>query len=113
VSAEPRPDVLQETLDAVMDRVQRAGWELHLANGRFKIVVPTPVPDAKPSSEELATATKRLTVSPQEAAEMLGVDRDTILRWVKQGRLAASKLSPRIVRIRVAAIEAMLAQGAL
>lgn len=56
---------------------------------------------------------RRLMVSPQEAADMLGVDRDTIFRWVKQGRLSASKLSPRIVRIRVAAIEAMLAEGAL
>jgi excisionase family DNA binding protein len=56
---------------------------------------------------------KRLTVSPQEAAEMLSVDRDTILRWVKRGRLPASKLSPRIVRIRVADIEAMLTRGAL
>lgn len=56
---------------------------------------------------------KRLTVSPQEAAEMLSVDRDTILRWVKRGRLPASKLSPRIVRIRVADIEAMLTRGTL
>lgn len=60
-----------------------------------------------------ATTIARLMVSPQEAAEMLSVDRETIFRWVKQGRLAASKLSPRIVRIRVADIEAMLAQGAL
>ena len=61
----------------------------------------------------MEVAVKRLMVSPQEAAEMLSVDRDTILRWVKQGRLAASKLSPRIVRIRVADIEAMLTRGAL
>lgn len=63
--------------------------------------------------ETHTVAPKRLMVSPQEAAEMLSVDRDTIFRWVKQGRLPASKLSPRIVRIRVADIEAMLNRGAL
>jgi excisionase family DNA binding protein len=63
--------------------------------------------------EHNATTIARLMVSPQEAAEMLSVDRETIFRWVKQGRLPASKLSPRIVRIRVADIEAMLAHGAL
>lgn len=51
---------------------------------------------------------KRLMISPQDAAELLSVDRDTIFRWIKAGRLKASKLSPRIVRIRMADIEAML-----
>ncbi len=56
---------------------------------------------------------KRLMVSPQEAAEMLSVDRETIFRWIKQGKLSASKLSPRIVRIRMADIEALLTSRAM
>jgi excisionase family DNA binding protein len=52
-------------------------------------------------------------VSPQDAADMLDVDRDTIFAWIRQGRLSASKLSPRIVRIPVASIEALIAQGTL
>jgi excisionase family DNA binding protein len=51
---------------------------------------------------------KRLMVSPQDAAEMLSVDRDTIFRWIKAGKLPAAKLSPRVVRIRVADLEALL-----
>jgi excisionase family DNA binding protein len=58
-----------------------------------------------------AAAPKKLMVSPQEAADMLSVDRDTVFRWIKEGKLAASKLSPRIVRIRVADIDAMIARG--
>lgn len=50
----------------------------------------------------------RLMISPAEAAEMLSVDRATIFRWIRDGRLPASKLSPRIVRIRVADIDALL-----
>jgi len=55
----------------------------------------------------------RAMVSPQEAAAMLHVDRTTIFRWIKDGKLSASKLSPRIVRIRVADIDALLERGAL
>jgi excisionase family DNA binding protein len=51
---------------------------------------------------------KRLMISPQDAADMLSVDRDTIFRWIKDGRLPATKLSPRVVRIRIADIEAMI-----
>jgi excisionase family DNA binding protein len=51
-------------------------------------------------------------VSPEEAASMLSVDRETILRWVKAGKLPASKLSPRLIRIRVSDIEALLARSA-
>lgn len=62
---------------------------------------------------DVQSAVRRLMVSPQEAADMLSVDRETIFRWIKAGRLSASKLSPRIVRIRVADIEAMLKARAM
>jgi excisionase family DNA binding protein len=45
-------------------------------------------------------------VSPQEAADMLSVDRDTVFRWIKEGKLAAWRLSPRILRVGIPAIEA-------
>lgn len=50
-----------------------------------------------------------LMISPQQAAEMLSVDRDTIHKWIKSGRIGgAAKLSPRIVRIPLASVEALL-----
>jgi excisionase family DNA binding protein len=51
---------------------------------------------------------KRMTVSPRDAAEMLDVCLDTVLDWIKSGRLPASRLSKRIIRIRVADIDALL-----
>lgn len=60
------------------------------------------------------TTKKREMVSPQVAADRLSVDKDTIFRWIKKGRLrGAVKLSPRIVRIPVSSIDALLAEGAL
>lgn len=64
-------------------------------------------------SDLTPTIPKRLMVSPQQAAEMLGVDRDTILRWLKAGKLAGAKLSPRIVRVSQASIDALLERGKL
>ena len=63
-------------------------------------------------SEARAVAPTQM-VSPQEAADLLAVDRETIFRWVKAGRLRASKLSPRIVRIRLADVATLLEETAL
>lgn len=54
---------------------------------------------------EHATA-RRYMVSPQEAAEMLSVDRETVLRLIRRGELKASRISRKIIRIRLADIEA-------
>lgn len=56
---------------------------------------------------------KRLMVSPQAAADMLDVDRETVYRWIKDGRLRASKLAPRTVRIRMADIEMLIEERRL
>lgn len=66
----------------------------------------------------LITATKqpeaRQMVSPKVAAEMLGgIDRDTVFRWIKAGKLKATKPSPRIVLVYVSSIDALLEAGAL
>lgn len=49
---------------------------------------------------------RRYMVSPQEAAEMLSVDRETVLRLVRRGELKAARISRKIIRIRLADIEA-------
>lgn len=51
---------------------------------------------------------KRMMVSPAEAATMLDVNKETILIWIRTGRLPAARLSKRIIRIRVSDIDAML-----
>lgn len=44
-------------------------------------------------------------LSMQQAAEMLGVSKQTIKRRVKDGSIKAKKLSPRCIRISVTEIE--------
>jgi excisionase family DNA binding protein len=39
-------------------------------------------------------------LSPKQAAELLGLNKHTILRWIKTGRLPAQKLSAQTFRIR-------------
>lgn len=57
--------------------------------------------------------TRSQMLSPQEAADLLRVDRETVLRWIKEGKLFGSKLSSRIIRVRLADIEAMITEHAL
>ncbi|MGC4933856.1 helix-turn-helix domain-containing protein [Gordonia sp. DT30] len=52
------------------------------------------------------TNTKMVTVN--EAAEMLGVHRNTIRTWIASGAIRAQRLGPRMIRIRVADIEAVI-----
>ncbi len=57
------------------------------------------------------TVTRQLTsdwVSQDEAAAYLGVTKQTIRNWVKQGRLTKSVLGYRTVRISAASIERMM-----
>ena len=48
-------------------------------------------------------------VTPQEAADYLGVGKQTIRLWCKEGRLASSKLGYRTLRISAANIEKLMA----
>ena len=40
-------------------------------------------------------------LTPQQVAEILKVDRSTIIRWTKSGRLRVVRLSPETWRYRV------------
>jgi excisionase family DNA binding protein len=57
-------------------------------------------------------AVKKQMVSPAEAAAMWSVDRETILRWIRDGKLPAVRLSRRVIRIRVADLDALEKQHA-
>jgi excisionase family DNA binding protein len=48
-------------------------------------------------------------VTPQEAADYLGVAKNTVLAWCKAGRLVSSKLGYRTLRISATSIEKMMA----
>jgi excisionase family DNA binding protein len=61
-----------------------------------------------PRSPQLAIVQPRYTVSPKQAAEMLGVATETVLRMIRSGELRASRLSPKTLRIRVADLDALL-----
>jgi excisionase family DNA binding protein len=43
-----------------------------------------------------------------QAADLLGVDRSTIRRAIASGRLQASRLGPRLIRISAEALDAYL-----
>lgn len=47
-------------------------------------------------------------VSPQEAAEYLGVTKQTVLSWCSAGKLVSSKLGYRTIRISTSSIEKMM-----
>ena len=48
----------------------------------------------------MATTTETEWLTTAEAANLLKVSPLTISRWIKQGRLLASRVGPRVVRIR-------------
>lgn len=52
-------------------------------------------------------AVKKQMVSPKHAAEMLDVCPRTIRRYIKAGRLPATRITSKTIRIRVADIEAL------
>lgn len=52
-------------------------------------------------------------VTPQEAADYLGVTKQTIRVWCRAGRLVWSKMGYRTVRISSASIEKMLERSKL
>jgi excisionase family DNA binding protein len=54
---------------------------------------------------------RTVLLSIAEAAEMFGVQNITIGRWIKSGKLKATKINNRRVLIRLDDIEAMLADN--
>ena len=55
---------------------------------------------------------KKQMVSARDAAAMLGVDSDTVLYWAKLGKLPVFRLSKRIIRFKVADIDALIERSA-
>jgi excisionase family DNA binding protein len=49
---------------------------------------------------EAAPRRDREFLTPAEVAEQLGVTSDTVLDWVREGRLRAVRLSSRTIRFR-------------
>ena len=47
-------------------------------------------------------------ISVQAAAEMLGCSKQTVRRRIADGDLAASKVGPRLIRVDVADVKALL-----
>lgn len=62
---------------------------------------------------DFESAARRYTVSPVEAAQMLGLDTETVLRFIRKGKLRASKLSRKTIRIRVVDLDALLEETRL
>ena len=50
-------------------------------------------------------------VSPKEAAAMLGLSKQTIRKWCKEGRLESTKPSYNVIRISTASIERFMEQN--
>lgn len=47
-------------------------------------------------------------VSPEDAAEHMGVATKTIRRWIKSGLLPGYSVGPRFIRVRLSDLDAML-----
>lgn len=63
-------------------------------------------------SQPAVAPIKRQMVSPKQAALMLGVNRDTVRRYIKAGKLKATKFTSSTIRIPVAEVERMIAEHA-
>lgn len=48
--------------------------------------------------------------TPEELAELLNVNRRTILVWIREGKLSAKKISRNLIRIPAEAVDEMLAK---
>lgn len=52
-------------------------------------------------------------LTTRRAAELMGVSRDTIARWIRLGQLPAMRLPSGQYRVRRAEIERLMAEGRL
>ena len=48
------------------------------------------------------------SISPEEFAVLFGISRDTVYRWIKQGRLTPIPIGPRVWRFRPSQVEAFI-----
>lgn len=48
------------------------------------------------------------SISPEQFAARFGISRDTVYRWIKQGRLAPVAIGPRVWRFRPSQVEAFI-----
>ncbi len=64
----------------------------------------------RPKDEEEDLDMRQL-LTKQEAAEVVRVHPRTIERWIHVGRIRASRLSPRVVRIRRSELERLLRES--
>jgi excisionase family DNA binding protein len=49
-------------------------------------------------------------LSPEEVAEVLGVSRLTVVRWVRSGKLKGQKLGKKTIRVKASDLEAFINQ---
>jgi excisionase family DNA binding protein len=49
-------------------------------------------------------------LSPDEVAEVLGVSRLTVVRWVRAGKLKGQKLGKKTIRVKASDMEAFINQ---
>lgn len=47
-------------------------------------------------------------LSPEEVAEVLGVSRLTVVRWVRSGKLKGQKLGKKTIRVKASDLEAFI-----
>lgn len=55
----------------------------------------------------MATSARKL-VRLSEAAEVAGVHRLTLRRWIAEGRLTAVRVGPRLIKVDIAELESLL-----
>lgn len=60
------------------------------------------------TADALAPLRERPTITVPEAAAILGVSRETAYRWAREGTLPAVRWGANTVRVRSAALLAML-----
>jgi len=61
------------------------------------------------TSDPLAHVRHRPTISVREAADVLGISRETAYRWAREGNLPGGlRLGPNAVRVRTADLLALL-----
>lgn len=64
---------------------------------------------SKQQADPLAHVRGRATLSVGEAADLLGISRETGYRWAREGKLpGALRLGPAVVRVRTADLLAVL-----
>lgn len=59
------------------------------------------MPETEPSVSLLTGP----TYSPSEAAKLIGVNSETVRRWIRRGDLAAVRVGVRLLRVTHAALE--------